>query len=97
MNAHTPTPWEFDHNDSFPGFRILESGRPLYDHIATLQGTMAKADAKFIVRAVNSHEALLEAANKFGEIAKDTNYMTPELWSLWEKVQAIAQAEGAVI
>lgn len=61
---HTPTPWEFAHNDGFPGFRILQSGRMLYDHLATLQGTQAKADAAFIVRAVNSHEALLETLKK---------------------------------
>lgn len=55
---HTPTPWEFTDN---PNDSCCWS-----HHIQTVDTGIAdvrsEEDASFIVKAVNSHEALLEAA-----------------------------------
>lgn len=67
---HTPTPWHLQANTHVPNVGIYrdvtEKGdvHGTWEVIAFLDNDMerARANAEFIVRAVNSHEALLEAA-----------------------------------
>ncbi len=63
--SHTPTPWN---NDGRVIFQNTTNGLTKL-RITEIQGheDEAKADAEFIVRAVNSHEALLEVAKKLSE------------------------------
>lgn len=83
MSEHTQTPWEFDGNC---GGYITESG----DRIAR---AYARGDAKFIVRAVNSHADMLAALKacviSYGDENPDDD------WTAIRKARAaIAKAEG---
>lgn len=99
---HTPTPWHFekgrfnsdDLSDSHIGSIVSEKDFIL----AAINGDAGsseevEANAAFIVRAVNAHEELLEAA-KIG-----LRYMKPEekvIYGVDKKIveRAIAKAEG---
>jgi hypothetical protein len=55
---HTPTPWRYNPSQGLD--------REIIRHFGEVVGKIEKReDAEFIVRAVNSHEALLEAAKEF--------------------------------
>ena len=99
---HVPTPWEMYldgdsdkwHIGSYASVSLGKNvaiaetvdNRPLYQASKEEQ----KANAAFIVRAVNSHEALLEIAKHALFLERNSRY--PE-WA--EKIQkAIEQAEG---
>ena len=72
MNKNTPTPWKvFDR----PGtLAIMTSGKPGKTEIIHWSGfdashfpSQAKANAYFIVKAVNSHAALLDALKRIAD------------------------------
>lgn len=52
---HTPTPWIYLKDVNSPLY-VIENGEIIVGRVDT------KANAEFIVRAVNNHEALLKAA-----------------------------------
>lgn len=87
---HTPTPWKFQGENIVNGsrdgnFAIFAKG----EVIATAVG---KADAAFIVRAVNSHEALLGLLK---QVLNHTNVGEVCGGALFVSIkEAIAQAEG---
>lgn len=60
---HTPTPWEAFTEPEFSGWWAIrqktEDG--LTHEVGSGDGGLEEADAKFIVRAVNSHDALVSA------------------------------------
>lgn len=72
MVEHTPTPWQVERDEHFgPGFVITARGMenrcpvvrmksPLRDADETLEG-----DARLIVKAVNNHDALVNALRAF--------------------------------
>lgn len=69
MNAeHTPTPWEQDgayvvsRLTDIPHVDIADCARPLTSSVA-----LGKANAAFIVKAVNSHDALVAALTEARE------------------------------
>ena len=95
---HTPTPWKF----AFPSRHIyaVDTGR----HIATIHVRAlptfkdeeeAKANARFIVQACNSYEAMREALEGLIEL-----YEKPYIWktnnqSAYKKAkEALALVEG---
>lgn len=63
MTEHTPTPWIFD---GFNALQIFDGDLNLICYVVGGQGyrtneDTAKYNAAFIVRAVNAHDALVEA------------------------------------
>lgn len=84
---HTPTPWTKSASllDGFEKCICTESG----ETIAFLDNN---DDAKFIVRAVNCHDELVEALKVMVDYFKDT---TPtHSMVLYKAEQALAKAEG---
>jgi hypothetical protein len=62
MTDHTATPWEFDGNC---GGYIIQDG----DKIAR---AYARADAEFIAKAVNNHDALVSALTELSKMYANT-------------------------
>lgn len=104
--GHTPTPWKVDGpvqegtidiatgkqsamRDVGYGIRGVEP-KMYGGTIIGIEKGITKENAEFIVRAVNSHEALLEAAEYISEVYKD------RLGDIaWDKLQsAIKMARG---
>jgi hypothetical protein len=59
---HTPTPWHVEESADHGIGKFRGIFGPDGFEIVNQHGVLTKSDAAFIVRAVNSHEALLEAA-----------------------------------
>ncbi len=76
MNA-TPRPWNAQYDDN--GFYFIDApGRPSPYIAATGgEGEADKANAALIVRAVNSHEALVDLARNVGGLSLDIDGMSP--------------------
>lgn len=101
VTGHTPGPW---HLLGTAG--IAADTDPGWGSLATVwgKGPESEANAKFIVRAVNSHEALLEALEEVSthllaaqKIAKSQH--RPELVEMYARIgrpiePAIRQARG---
>lgn len=106
---NTPTPWSYDEDEQeIHAHDFIDSaGDPA--HICEMLRTpeKAKANAEFICRAVNTHDELLEAAKKSGQViekmkevfmdkgsgpCKEAIKITNEFLEYLEK--AIAKAEG---
>ena len=90
-HGHTPTSWKLGESE----FHIMAGMIFVADCSPRAGGPMlletGRANARLIVRAVNSHEALLEAAKDWLEYM-DAKGMDPEQRDSVRK--AIAQAEG---
>lgn len=91
---HTPTPWHISDEH-----RIVDEQGGLVADVKYAKATTAEAmaDAEFISRAVNSHEALLEAAKKVVKEYSALPINGPEtviIKSIDDLQEAIAQAEG---
>lgn len=105
---HTPTPWKFTHHTNIGGDQMARiddekgiflagvSDMNLIDH------SLRDANAAFIVRAVNAHEELLEAAKLASKIAENwihdqldgTSGLKSALEGLESVRKAISKAEG---
>lgn len=57
--AHTPTPWEVHKDDEV--YVTDKQGRVILNQVPAFNGRTAEDQAAFIVRAVNSHEELIQA------------------------------------
>jgi len=87
LSQHTPTPWTATKFGDTKATSLYADGGTV-----SLGNIKSKDDAEFIVSAVNSHEALLEAAKLMKGILKENRNFTPDEF---KQVQsAIAQAEG---
>lgn len=96
--THTPTPW-FTKKGSDEKEHEIFSDKGVFEYPSYVGHAEQAKDAKFIVRAVNSHEALLNACKvaleRWGKMP-----MTAEIGTgVTKKVgdillEAIAQAEG---
>jgi len=82
---HTPTPWYISREEN--GITTIR-GDKANGRLFAVADTLKREDAEFIVRAVNSHEALLEAAKE----AIACGSISARVEDLLGK--AIAQAEG---
>lgn len=93
---HTPTPWELEHVWEDQNRALIRGKylRVIVDRAEDFGN--AKTDAEFIVRAVNSHEALLECAKMFLDFDRLAQEGKPVPYDyLMEKAkETIAQAEG---
>ena len=69
---HTPTPWKIDDNNSLPLGVIADNADG--DGIAEIgkRNSENLANASFIVRAVNSHDALVAAVATAHELLTDS-------------------------
>ena len=98
--SHTPTPWQIE---KAPSWNLLEK-RNSYTLKVTADGlTVAMlgidqdANAAYIVRAVNAHEALLQLVKDWVRMIPVMKDHTPAEDSLrGRSLQAIAKAEGNV-
>lgn len=106
LAAHVPTPWEIripypitiaEKKSNIGRHTILlkEVGGDLQNILQCYDTSTHRAadNAAFIVRAVNSHEALLEAAKRVTRMHTQGFLTTQDIVDLNE---AIAQAEGEV-
>jgi hypothetical protein len=104
---HTPTPWRvrelIDRPDLFHVSAPTPEGHPYHGHTKEIEimsdehYPTKRADAEFIVRAVNSHEALVEACNEAKKALEylhvnDSDYSFPSTLSTINA--AIKLAEG---
>lgn len=99
-SQHTPTPWTFIMAGEDKTQVLIDSEEKLVLHgssCASMSKKEAKANAAFIVKAVNSHEALLNGAQKaleeLSNWVEGQNGYEPENAIVYLK-KAIAQAEG---
>lgn len=97
---HTPTPWHTSHienpnadGEKFPLLRICADQQVICETFEVLPRHNDRANFAFIVRAVNSHEALLKAAKKAMSdyYAGGIHHLSNEAAGLLR--EAIAQAE----
>ncbi len=90
MNEHTPTPWEIRRGESPMGefFVLSSTGRgpgrsrilaTVDGNVATLDGLGAKANAEFIVRAVNCHDDLVQACRDLCSLVFEVTAPADEL------------------
>jgi hypothetical protein len=87
---HTPTPWSAELNDGTWDIRHANGTVAMLDKY---DDETEQANAAFIVRAVNSHAALLEAAKEIVQDIREDN----DLGDTFKKlVEAIALAEGKI-
>jgi hypothetical protein len=106
MSEHTPTPWElFEVNDTI----AIKNPRHKSSHNEIVFWTgfdashypkQARANAAFIVRAVNSHDALIERAENALEClrnAHDQLIEYPELESLRITINVQCRAISAAL
>jgi len=100
--THTPTPWKLKTEDHLDGASLYSNevyitslegdNNPHQQKLGFLPVDEQKANAAFIVRAVNSFEALLKACKKASFVMETMASRFPETVELLDK--AIAQAEG---
>ena len=89
-DKHTPTPWELHQDEDLKSWFIWAKGNMAASLPRRTDG-VDKANAEFIVRAVNSHEALLNKL-KHAQARLFVHEGNSELYD--EIGKAIAQAEG---
>ena len=98
---HTPTPWYKD--NSFINFDYTDSdGNRYHGTICELglRGSIQSANAAFIVRAVNSHDRLVEALRGFVNLyliadGRDEPKAIPDVLCQWRNARAIlAELDG---
>lgn len=88
--SHTPTPWQTDQD----GFIESMAGTYIAEVSSDSDKAEAQADAEFIVRAVNSHEELLDALERIVVECNLDDAMLDVVRQIAEK--AIAKAEGTL-
>jgi hypothetical protein len=89
---HTPTPWELYQDEDLGHWFIWAKGNMAANIPRRIDG-IDKANADFIVRAVNSHEALLKAA-KHWEVCDFPHEIRFRCKDCVMAEKAINQAEG---
>lgn len=100
---HTPTPWVADDDEGFSSWKIWEGYAPSGHGqpgriIAEIphDDSIAEIDAEFIVRACNSHDALLAVCKKFDAYWASGNFSrNPEMWQMLRDAIALAEKGGA--
>lgn len=94
MTKHTPTPWEvFTDNET----GLFSIGRKTSDYSGTEYGIVAesidlKANAEFIVRAVNNHQALVEALNEL--VNAVSHIQQVPMYKIQKALEALSKAKG---
>lgn len=68
---HTPTPWSINTVDDYASYGKPTHMEIIHDGKYNKCFVFDKEDAEFIVRAVNSHEELLEAAKDMMKVIEE--------------------------
>ena len=92
--THTPTPWKASKPEASSGWWYIDPMDSGFGDIATCWDaltSMGEANAAFIVRAANAHDALLEAAEAALGVLGAFAQTPPEFYQL---SAAIAAARG---
>lgn len=79
MGVHTPAPWRVEADEKggeIQGYDIRTDSEEIVGQEGILGGPIGEANAAFIVRAVNAHEALVDALRG----ALYWNRERPQLW-----------------
>lgn len=92
---HAPTPWHIDET-AYDTSNVVDIGSAKNMHVAFADGGIDIKDAEFIVRAVNSHKALLESLKVLRAVCRQQYRGTNFYCEPWTQKadEAIAQAEG---
>lgn len=85
---HTPTPWKVQAHPNTGFLNSLKAGR------ATVAETVRDADAAFVVRAVNSHAALVSTLKCVLREANARIANDPEWWAMVDKAEAALKLAG---
>jgi hypothetical protein len=98
QNEATPTPWEVDENGDImkhwceqKRFRIARMEKPAYHEDSAKGWEEARANAAYIVRAVNMHEELVNLAAEF-EAFQISTYSQKERAQQWLEMKKKARA-----
>ena len=77
--THTATPWAVydDSNLEYPNIEVEGGSEKICPEVYGEDHSQAVANAAFIVRCVNSHEALLEAARQGFQLIKEGGFTHP--------------------
>lgn len=99
MNKHTPTPWTYNKLDKW-NYITRNNSTSLKNIIATIEqnGDDEESNAKFIVKAVNNHEGLvnnLKLANKIIYEVINKRITNQELSIAWHDLQQVIDKIGA--
>jgi len=72
ISQHTPTPWKVN-RDEIDYVEIITNENPFFTVAKVTGGDMreARANAAFIVKAVNCHEELIKALNEVDDLLVD--------------------------
>lgn len=99
---HTPTPWEFQWSPN-EGYNVTsrDTGISVFDS-QEFTDKPTKENAEYIVRAVNSHDALLKIVEQISKKhcrCRQVNFMRPQNAAIktcqsCRAKEAIKQAEG---
>ena len=92
--THTPTPWKLEYDGSIrrQSDNVLLMRLPPSN--ADLSHEQNKANAAFIVRAVNAHEALIEALDYCLDRLSNREQLDDETFGKYEALLIHAKAEG---
>lgn len=72
---HTPTPWsEFAESGDWWIQQCDADGNPIGGTVVSNANDMSSADMLFIVRAVNAHDAMLNAIARYLELHSNCDY-----------------------
>lgn len=96
--AHTPTPWRLDRSGSY-AHKDVVTDTDLICRAFSDQGINGDANAAFIVRACNSHAALVEALSNLTAACESALNFTRKTVSgpvREHRITAIAQARAAL-
>lgn len=101
VNQHTPTPWTLNSGYNKIGMPVFEIKDSEGFNLLVIRGGMIPTprDSEFIMRAVNSHEALLEAARlAFSRLSPKSDVKKDYAGhvAMAALSKAIAQAEGTL-
>lgn len=103
MSQHTPTPWSIEGKLNKHQEGLLITSRDGLSIVCEMSGGLpfyeVEANAAFIVRAVNSHEALINALKEVSNAANVCaahDQLNASYWFAKQKIvnEAIAQAEA---
>ena len=76
LRTHTPTPWHYqEKSDAYT--HIVRSGDRFILQLSQDTSGEAEATARFIVKAVNSHDALVKALQKIADLPPADKAMRP--------------------
>ena len=93
MEKHTPIPWKLEKHNSGLGVRIYHETR-LFGQDMQFIGSQGEANASFIVKAVNSHEALVEACKYALNWINEGHQKFDEIHTRMMIEEALKQSEG---